>query len=280
LLLPALGLTAGAEPAQDPGPAAALPHPQAVPAEPPDLARLRRAGEIRIAMYAGEFPPFFATGPDGEPVGLDADLARDIAARLGVRPRFLRTAASWDATVAMVQRGEADIAVSALSRTLGRAERIAFSPPYATLHQVLLLNRLSAAQLGAEREPHGSLDRPEARIGALAGTAFVEFLRGAFPNATARVVERWDEGVADLIEGRIDALLGDEINTAATLRQRPDYGLLLRPVVLPQPDRLAVAVGWQDLHLRYWLELYVATAQESGFLDRLLARYRPSQDGP
>jgi ABC-type amino acid transport substrate-binding protein len=239
----------------------------------PDMARILAAGELRIATYAGEFPPFFSTAGDGSLVGLDVELARDLAAKLGVRPTFVRTANTWDESVELVFRGEADVGISALSRTLARARRVAFTRPYLTLHQTLLVNRLRAkTRDSTARGPEG-LDRADARVGALAGTSFVEFLQLTFPAARRRTYERWEAGVASLLDGGIDALMGDEITTRRTLADHPEYGLRLRLVVLARPDPIVIAVHWRDRQLLHWLNLYLEMAAERGFLEELQRRY-------
>ncbi|HKY89865.1 MAG TPA: transporter substrate-binding domain-containing protein [Nevskiaceae bacterium] len=51
------------------------------------LTRVRARGSIEFAMY-NEFPPWSSAGAGGAPVGVDVDLARAIAARLGVSARI------------------------------------------------------------------------------------------------------------------------------------------------------------------------------------------------
>jgi ABC-type amino acid transport substrate-binding protein len=51
------------------------------------LARVRSRGSIEFAMYS-EYPPWSSAGEGGAPVGVDVDLARAIAAKLGLSARM------------------------------------------------------------------------------------------------------------------------------------------------------------------------------------------------
>ena len=79
---------------------------------PPDIERIRSSGELRVAMTADLWPPFFFLNKNKELMGLDVDLATEIARRLGVRVRFVREAKTFDEIVTMVVDRRADIAVA------------------------------------------------------------------------------------------------------------------------------------------------------------------------
>src|SRR5439155_17481700 len=91
----------------------------------PDIARIVARGELIVAMLGVDTPPFFYE-KNGELVGVEVDLAKAIAKELGVQVRFNRTAKSFNGVVDIVARGEADMALSKLSRTLARTQVISF----------------------------------------------------------------------------------------------------------------------------------------------------------
>ena len=137
LLLAMLPAAAGSQaPAE---PAAVSPCDRLPPA---DLHRICNRGRLRVARYGGQRPPFFSGG-DGGWQGFDVDLAADIARRLGVEVES-KLAASFDEVVDMVAAGDADLAISKLSITLERSQRVRFSKPYMAVYQTLLINRLAA----------------------------------------------------------------------------------------------------------------------------------------
>src|SRR5262249_28990894 len=103
-------------------------------------------GELIVAMTAGDQPPFYYVGSDGQLAGLDATLARDIASRLGVKVSFNRSPKSFNEVVELVAQGGADVAISKLSRTLTRAQMVPYHTPCAPSRHPMLCNRLRLAQ--------------------------------------------------------------------------------------------------------------------------------------
>lgn len=247
---------------------------------PPDMARILGSGELRVAMHREDQPPFFATGPKGELDGLDVALAQDIAAKLGLRVRFVRQAETFDGVVDAVARGEADVAVSVLSRTLPRAQRVRFTTPYAELRQALLLSRLRTAPLRLDDDPASGLNRPGVRVGAVVGSAYVGFAREGFPAAETVLCETWDAAIADLLAGQVHAVLYDDVEVRAWQKAHPEQSLYVKAVVLAgRPDPIAMAVHWRDTHWLAWLNLYLRTAADNGALARMQRRYLKDDSG-
>jgi ABC-type amino acid transport substrate-binding protein len=240
---------------------------------PPDMARILGRGELRVALHR-EDSPFFRTGADGELDGLDLALARDIASSLGVTLRLDRRAATYDEVVEVVARGDADVAISLLSRTLERARRVRFTTAYAELRQALLLNRLGTAPLRLEADPVGGLDRPGVRIGTIAGSAYCEYAQEGFPAAELVTYGTWQEAIEALVAGEIHALFYDELEVRGWQKAHPEMSLYIKAVLLDsRRDYICMAVGWQDTHWLAWLNLYLQGQRETGALDRLKQRY-------
>lgn len=97
------------------------------------------AGEnppLRVAM-AGSYLPLHAF-EGGQAIGLEADLARLLAAKLGREVIFLDRPALGMGTLDAVAAGKADVALSAITPTPERAAKVDFTAPYATLRFRLL----------------------------------------------------------------------------------------------------------------------------------------------
>lgn len=239
---------------------------------PPDIARIQAAGVLRVALTHADYPPFYAQGPNGLH-GFDIDLARDIARRLGVKVQFNREAKSWDALIDVIATRRADVAISALSRSLKRAERVAYTKPYLTLSQALLVNRLNLAELPKEGTPLSRLDAPAVRIGTLRGSSYVSFAQARFPKAHVELYDRWTDGLKDLVAGRIDAVMFDALLCKRTLLADPKLALQLQFLKVDRPDPVAMAVNWRDRDLREWLNIYIDTIRGEGYLKTLEAKY-------
>ena len=93
-----------------------------------ELEDLREKGYAVIVM-SGEYPPFSMPDENGDMIGFDADVARELAARLGVEPRLQQ--AEFSSIVGGIQAGNFDISVASHARTEERARAVAFSEvPY------------------------------------------------------------------------------------------------------------------------------------------------------
>ncbi len=261
VLLPA---TAGPQAPEPPAaePLAASPCDRLPPA---DLHRICRSGRLRVARYDGQRPPFFFSGDDGKWQGFDVDLAADIARRLGVEVEP-RLTASFDEVVDRVASGDADLAISKLSITLERSQRVRFSKPYMTVYQTLLINRLAAPQ---QDDPFIALDRPEVRVGALEGSSYIGYAEREFP--AAQVVPQADfaQMMTGVTESRLEAALVDSARANTWRRDNPERLIQVRAFVArDRKDLLAFAVNWRDTHLLAWLDLYLDSIREDGTAER------------
>lgn len=93
------------------------------------------AGVLKIATNA-TFPPY-EFYEQGEIRGIDIDLAKAVADRLGLRPVIEDM--EFDAIIGAVQSGKADIGVAGMTVTPDRLKNIDFSVSYTTSKQVLIV---------------------------------------------------------------------------------------------------------------------------------------------
>jgi cyclohexadienyl dehydratase len=85
---------------------------------PSRLEQVLQSGVLRIGT-TGDYAPFsYRTSDHERYVGIDIDLAGDLAAYLDVEPRFVAT--SWPTLMDDLQAGRYDIAMSGVSKTLAR----------------------------------------------------------------------------------------------------------------------------------------------------------------
>src|ERR1700761_9042002 len=90
----------------------------------PTLARMRASGTLRVGT-TGDYTPFSLIQPDGSYRGADIDMARDLAARLGVGIAFVPTI--WVDLLDDFLADRFDIAMGGVTVTAPRAERAFFS---------------------------------------------------------------------------------------------------------------------------------------------------------
>jgi polar amino acid transport system substrate-binding protein len=254
-----------------------------LPQPPSDLDRIKARDKLIVAMYFEDVPPFFMHTGRGEFIGIDVEIAQDIGRKLGVEVEFNRAPTTFDAIVNTVVNGEADVAISLLSDTLNRATQVRFTNSYAVLRQTLLINRLKLAQAfpsaELQTEIRTLLNQANIKIGVIAGTSYVDFVRADYPLATHVFYDDFATMEQDLREGKIFALLYDELEIMNWRYANPDGGLHLKTVVLTdRKDTIAMAVRRDDVDLLAWLNLYLQKIHDDGSLEALLHTYLGQND--
>lgn len=245
----------------------------------PDVAAIVARGELVVAMTSFDTPPFYS-GVGDEMVGVDVALAYEIGEALGVPVTFNREAESFDAAVAKVVAGEADLAVSKISRTRPRARAVAFSDPYLTLRHALVFSRLSLAQISEGRDIASVVRSFEGSIGVLANSAYEPFAKEHFRKARIVPFETWDEAVDAVIAGTIDAAYRDEFEARKLLIDRPHASINLRSVTIDDAvSAISVVVPWDRPRLLGIVNQVIDERPAELTADELIELYR-LPDGP
>lgn len=237
----------------------------------PDIARIVTRGELVVAMLGVDTPPFFYE-KNGELVGLEVDLAKAMAKELGVKVRFNRSAKTFNATVDLVAKGEADMAISKISRTLARTQIIAFTQPYLTLNHALILNRVAFAQFARDRPVTEVIRRYNGTIGVIAKSSFEDYAARYFPKAKVTSYSGWPEVLKALEKGEVMAAYRDEFEIKRILKADPTSSLTLRTVTLKDlEDTLGIAVGINDHTLLAFANEYLAQRTDKLNINKVLA---------
>ena len=249
----------------------------AAPALPADIQRITQRGELIVAVPAFDAPPFFYQR-NGALQGVDIELARGLAEVLNVKLRFDRRAPTFNAVIDQVAKGEVDMAICKLSRTLARATRIRFSDPYLTFKHALAINRLRFAELARGQELATVIRHFTGTIGVIEQSSFADFAARNFPTATLVKFHDWDAVVAALRKGEVIAAYRDEFEINRLLKMDPRLALTLRTVTFTDTeDSLGIAVAPDSHQLLALTNLYLAQRQEKLTADSVLSRLDPGK---
>jgi ABC-type amino acid transport substrate-binding protein len=223
-----------------------------------EIRAIRERGYIIFAMTAADQKPFFYEEQSGELIGLDVEIAYEIANRLGARAVFNRDAPSFDGVVMKVARKEADVALSKLSRTMRRAELIRYTKPYLVFRQALLVNRLEFAKIGPEESLPGYLAKFQGRLGVIKNSSYVNYAAANFPVARVETYDDWGQTVDALFSGKVLAVYRDEGEILIVNATRKDASMLMKPVFInDKQDPIAMAVAADAPVLQQWLNVFL-----------------------
>jgi len=230
---------------------------------PPDRSwdAVRARGTLRVGMDYGT-PPFAFAAPDGALQGYTVDLARDLAARLGLAATI--TEVPSDGFLDALRTDRVDVILSTLPPTPALAD-IAYSAAYVEIGERVVVRRgsdlrvpddLAGRRVGAELGSDGDLAlRVLARRVALMRNS--DFDTG-------------DDALAALRAGSLDAVVMDGI--AARRAVAADVALALLPASV-LPKSYVLATRRTHAALTAHTDAALATARATGVLARLDDRW-------
>lgn len=218
-------------------------------------------GSLRMVTEA-TFPPYeFLRGR--EVVGVDVEVCRAIAERLGKPLQIVNV--DFDAVIAAVVSGKADLAAAGLTVTEDRKRSVDFSEPYLTTGIVIIYQKDKPVLSGAACKGK--------RVGVQGGTTSDEYVVNELHEEPERF--RSDaEAVVALKGGRCDVVICDQILARNCIRGMPE--LALSDLITTESYAIAVRKGRPDL-----LAAVNATLRElksDGRLDRWLGEYIAEAD--
>lgn len=245
---------------------------------PPDIQRIHERGKLVVAMFGQDIPPFFMHDQQGRFYGLDVEMARDIANKLGVEVEFNRQSRSFDQIIEILAKHEADVGISWISQTLERAEKVRYTRPYFMQRQGLLINRLQLAKLPQKDNPLQALNHPRAKVGVREGTSYVDFAHDIFPRSEIRAYPDWSPGIVQAVfEGELTAGYSDEIEIKKYIMKSPEASIKAGTAIIQDlADPIAMAVPWESHALLDWLNIYIQEHARDWDADKVLQEYEES----
>lgn len=225
------------------------------------LEALQESGEATFVM-SGEYPPFSMPDEDGNMIGFDADVATELAARLGVEPVLQQ--AEFSSIIGGVQAGIFDITVASHARTEERARAVEFIGPY----------YYSGAQLfvrdDSDFETYEDLREAGATIAVdLGGTNQQWLEEDGYPNiATYSGVQ---DSLQAVLSGRADAIFTSPIVGNLAIR---DQDIAIKPVdELLFQENAWVTIAFDQPDLRAAIEQALNDMREDGTLQEISERW-------
>jgi ABC-type amino acid transport substrate-binding protein len=241
---------------------------------PTDIAAIKKANVLIVAMTKKDVPPFFS-GEGNDIHGLDVEIARRIGVLLGVPVQFRRDAESFAEVVEQVRDGKADIAVSKLSVTGPRLQVVRFSDPYVKLRQSLIVNRLWLSQNSQGKETYQVIRDFNGKISFIKNSSYDTFARINFPNATFIPEEKWDVIIDNVTKGTIAAAYRDEFEIKKIAFEKPDAAISTKTIAISDSvDYIAAAVNPKSIQLLSIVNYVIKNEYNNIDTKKLMDRYK------
>lgn len=219
---------------------------------------IKKSGKLTVITEPG-FAPFEYIDANGEIAGVDIEIAKKIAEKLGVEAEI--TAMDFDAIIPAIQAGKANLGAAGITATEERAKSVDFSVNYVDTGLYIIVPEGSAIA-GAADIVEGTA------VGVQLGTTS-DMLVSDITSGISRYKTVADAVVA-LQSGKIEAVVADELPAKDAVTNNTGLVLLEEPLSVEQ-YALAITKGNEEL-LEVINEV-LGEMIESGEVDKLIQEH-------
>jgi polar amino acid transport system substrate-binding protein len=219
-------------------------------------------GEVKVGVE-NAYTPFNYIDSDGEPAGFDYDIWNEICDRIGCDAVFVE--AGWPAVIEETGQGVYDTAADGISITEDRKEVVAFSDPYMTTIQKLMI-RTDEDRFGNV----GEFQAGDYRLGTQVGTTNYELGAELVDEGRIDAYDQFAVAVQALIAGDVDAVIIDDVAGQGYQGASADQTTLLPDDL--QSDPLGFIFP-KDSTLIVLVNGAIADMQGDGKLDELIEKW-------
>ncbi len=218
-----------------------------------DLEEIIKTGKMRVAVLDTQTPPFMSRDINGNFQGFELDFLQECCDELGVTLE-LRPTERYSDLVKMVEDGEADLAMSHLSRTPKRIMQVAFTNPYAELHLALLLNRQAILIRRGQRNWEEYIRNYDGPLVVDQHSSHLAEAQKYFPHAKLVRVNNMAEVENLMTTNRLVAYLDDQTSIRSLMQRYHGSQVYFQRVILEDTvDRIAIAMPSNSPKLQAWL---------------------------
>lgn len=232
------------------------------PAEENSWERVKKAGKI-VAGLDDAYPPMGYRDEQGNLIGFDIDMAKEISKRIGVEIVWQPTV--WDTVIPSLKAKKFDIIISGMNITEERLKEVNFAGPYGKAGQAIIVR--------ADNNTIKTLaDVKPGRLGTQSGsTGYTYAISNGFKDDQMKLYKEFPLAFKDLEIGRIDAVLVDAFNVKAFLDKQP--GVFKATGEILGDDAIGIAVRKEDKELLDELNKAIESMKQDGTLKALSEKW-------
>ena len=215
------------------------------------------AGGTLVMATNAEFPPY-EYYEDGDIVGIDVEIAKAIAAKLGMELQIEDMA--FDAIIPAVTSGKADFGAAGMTVTEERQRSVEFTDTYANSNQVAIVKE--------DSDITGSDALAGKIIGVQLGTTG-DALATEIKDATVERYNKGLEAVQSLTQGKIDAVVIDQATAEAFVKKTEGIKILEEKM---SEEEYAIAIKKGNMELVEKMNEAIKELKEEGKIDEIVAK--------
>lgn len=228
------------------------------------VEQAKKRGSLRIATEP-TFRPFESEDANGKLVGFDIDLAKALAADLGVKAEFVTV--DWNSIIPTLLSRKADVIMSGMTITDERKRTLDYSDPYFHTITCLLLSKKKAPGVTGVAQ----LNVKGRKIVVKEGTTGHFAAEKTCPKAEIIAVATEVDAAREVVLGRADAFLYDLWSIRQHNKNHPEETYVIAEPVTKEPYGIALRKG--DSEAREWLNRTLRAMRADGRLQELYEKY-------
>lgn len=190
---------------------------------------LQKVLDKGVFLYGNcpEYPPFSSINNDGNIEGYDVDFANYIAGKLGIKSEVKNT--PWESLIVALNQGQYDAVISAITPLEAKSagELVDFTIPYIQLNEIIITKK--------DNDAINSKSDLADKIIGVQDTSSAAIAADLLESQGIKVkeIKRYDRNanaVADLNNGRIDAVVVGEAYAATQASNDPNMKIINDPI--------------------------------------------------
>jgi polar amino acid transport system substrate-binding protein len=256
----------------------------------PVLKRIVANGVIRVGVNP-LFKPFSFTNEKKERVGIDIDIANLLAAGLGVKLEIVVPNTFLD-LFPLVQNGEIDVIIAAMSRIFQRSQWIDFTDAYYDTGISIMLSKAKGSGLGISQvksyqelmnQLRNAGKEDQLIIAATTGKGAIESIPAFFPKAKVKEYPTNEESAEAVAKGEAHIMVHDEIFLNIWVKENPDKALYRMTVFRKpyKPDSYGFGIAKGNQSFLNLLNMFIYDQlQAQGHFKQFMEKYiKPQPEG-
>lgn len=229
------------------------------------MERIIKSGKLRVGFESG-YMPFEMTDKNGNFVGFDIDMAKEMAKAMGVE--FVPVNTAWDGIIPALMTDKFDVIMSGMTVTQERNLKIGFADPYIIVGQAIVLNKKHEGTVSSYKD----LNDPKYVVTSKLGTTGEQSVKRLIPQCTYKSFETETEAALEVVNNKADAFVYDLPYCVVFMaEQGGDKAVFLDKPFTYEP--LAWAINKGDPDFMNWLNNFLSQLKNDGRYDRIYNKW-------
>ena len=221
------------------------------------IEQVMKRGTLRVGMST--FVPWAMKDKTGKLIGFEIDVARQLAADMGVKIEFVPT--KWAGIIPALLTGKFDVIIGGMSVRPDRNLKVNFSLPYDYAGQSIVANKKMAAGFSRLKD----FNRPDVTIAARLGSTAADAANKFMPAAQKKFFDDEAQVIQEVVNGRAHAAVASAPLPAFQAIKYPDQLFLpITGTFTKEPIGFAVRKG--DFDTLNYFNNWIRVTEAKGWL--------------